>query len=63
MQVTCSKDAVVGKDPASVENKSSAVFWNENRTRLYKIYAAIRVKDTNEDYISAETYSQLRSLK
>ena len=61
--LTCSKDAVVGKDPASVENKSSAVFWNENRTRLYKIYAAIRVKDTNEDYISAETYSQLRSLK
>ncbi len=59
--LTCSKDAVIGKVWSSAGNKGGAVFWNENRTKLHKIYAAVKVKDTKEGHISAETYGQLRS--
>lgn len=61
--LTCSKNAVIGNAPASAGNKSSAVSWNENSTKLHKIYAAVKVKDTKDGHISAETYGQLRSLK
>lgn len=60
--ITTTVEGTVGVGGTGISGGTS-VTWNDNQTRLHKIYAAIRVKDTNEDYISAEIYSQLRSLK
>lgn len=60
--LTCSKDAVIESAKTS-SGKSRNVSWNENRTRLHKIYAAVKVKDKKEDNISAETYGKLMCLK
>ncbi len=60
--LTCSKDVIIGSDKAPAD-KSKGVSWNENRTRLHKIFAAVKVKDMQEDGISAERYGKLRCLK
>lgn len=60
--LTCSKGATIGTAKGSAD-KSRGVVWNENRTRLHKIYAAVKVKDMKENGISAETYGRLICLK
>lgn len=55
--LTCSKNAPIGN-----LQSGEVITWLENTTRLHKIYAAVKVKDTKEDGISAERRSKLICL-